>query len=54
MDGETPVSNDYTPQASRFTGKIVKVTVDVKPSGLSATDTKAVDDAVERAAAIED
>jgi len=54
LDGETPVSNDYTPQASRFTGKIVKVTVDAKPAGLSASDTKAVDEAVERAAAIED
>jgi arylsulfatase len=54
IDGETPVSNDYTSQASRFTGKIVKVTVDVKPSGLSAADTKAVGDAVQSAAAIED
>jgi arylsulfatase len=54
MDGETPVSNDYTSDASKFTGKIVKVTIDVKPLGLSAADKKAVDDANRNAAAIED
>jgi arylsulfatase len=30
MDGETAVSKDYVQGANRFTGKIVKVTVDVK------------------------
>jgi arylsulfatase len=50
MDGETAVANDYTPINSRFTGKIMKVTVELKPSGLSGADRKAVEDAVEAAA----
>jgi arylsulfatase A-like enzyme len=54
MDGETAVSNDYTPDRSKFTGKILKVTIDVKPSGLSPADKKAVEDAEENAAAVED
>ena len=54
LDGETAVSNDYTPGASRFTGKILKVTIDVKPVGLSAADTQAVKHAEATAAAIED
>jgi hypothetical protein len=51
MDAETAVSNDYKEGDNKFTGKIVKVTVDVKPSGLSAADQKAVQDAEEEAAA---
>jgi len=54
MDGETAVSNDYKEGDNRFTGRIVKVTVDVKPSGLSAADKKAMEDAEEAAAAAEE
>ena len=43
MDGETAVSNDYKQGDNKFTGKIVKVTIDVKPSQLSPADQKAVD-----------
>lgn len=52
MDGETAVSNDYKQGDNKFTGKIVKVTIDTKPSNLSAADEKAVEDAEEAAAAI--
>jgi arylsulfatase len=45
MDGETAVSNDYRPDNSRFTGRIVKVTIDVKPMTMGAGDKKMVDDA---------
>ena len=48
------VSNDYKQGDNKFTGKIVKVTIDTKPSNLSAADKKAVEDAEEVAAAIED
>jgi arylsulfatase A-like enzyme len=51
MDGETAVSNDYKEGDNKFTGTVVKVTVDVKPSGLSVADQKAVADAEEEAAA---
>jgi hypothetical protein len=51
MDGETAVSNDYKEGDNKFAGKIVKVTIDVKPTGLSAADQKAVEDAEEAAAA---
>jgi len=54
MDGETMVSNDYKQGDNKFTGKIEKVTIETKPSNLSARDKKAVDDAEETAAAIED
>jgi arylsulfatase A-like enzyme len=54
VDGETAVSNDYKQGDNRFTGKILKVTVDVQPSGLSAADEKAVEDAEEAAAVAED
>jgi arylsulfatase len=54
MDGETAVSNDYKEGDNRFTGRIVKVTVDVKPSGLSAADKKAIEDAEAAAAAAEE
>jgi hypothetical protein len=37
-----------------FTGKIFKVTIDTKPSNLSAADKKAVKNAEEVAATIED
>jgi hypothetical protein len=33
MDEGTPVTEDYTPSKSGFTGKILKVKVDVKPMG---------------------
>jgi arylsulfatase len=33
MDEGTPVTEDYTPFNSAFTGKILKVVVDVKPMG---------------------
>ena len=45
LDGETAVSNDYKPGDNQFTGKIVKVTIDVKPAKLSAEDQKKADDA---------
>jgi arylsulfatase len=48
------VSNDYKAGENKFTGKIVKVTIDTKPLNLSATDKKAVEDAEEVAATIED
>ena len=48
------VSNDYQPGENKFTGKIIKVTIDTKPSTLSAADKKTVDDAGEVAATIED
>jgi len=50
LDGETMVSNDYAPGRNAFTGKIVKVTVEVKPVELSASDRKAVDATAEAAA----
>ncbi len=54
MDGETAVSNDYKQGDNKFTGKIFKVTINTKPSGLSAADQKAVEAAEDEAAAIED
>ena len=54
MDAETAVSDDYQQGDNRFTGKIVKVTVDTKPSGLSKADETAVEDADEAAAVSED
>jgi arylsulfatase len=54
MDGETAVSDEYKQGDNRFTGRIVKVTIDVKPAGLSAEDRKAVEDAQDMAAVIED
>ncbi len=54
MDGETAVSNDYKQGDNKFTGKIFKVTIDTKPSNLSAADKKAVEQAEELAATIED
>jgi hypothetical protein len=54
MDNETMVSNDYKPGENKFTGKIMKVTIDTKPSNLSAADKKEVEDAGDVAATIED
>jgi len=54
VDNETMVSNDYKPGENKFTGKIEKVTIDTKPSNLSATDKKTVETAEEVAATIED
>jgi arylsulfatase A-like enzyme len=54
VDNETMVSNDYKPGENKFTGKIIKVTIDTKPSNLSATDKKTVEDAGDVAATIED
>ena len=48
------VSNDYKAGENKFTGKIVKVTIDTKPSNLSAADKKTVEEAQEVAATIED
>jgi len=53
-DDETAVSNDYKQGNNSFTGKIFKVTINTKPSGLSAADKKAVADAEEEADAIVD
>ncbi len=49
-DAETAVSKDYKQGDNKFTGKVVKVVIAVKPSGLSADDQKAVRDANEAAA----
>ena len=53
-DAETAVSNDYKQGDNKFTGKIISVTIDTKPSNLSAADKKAVEDAEAVAAAIEE
>ena len=53
-DAETAVSNDYKQNDNKFTGKIISVTIDTKPSNLSPADKKAVEDAEEVAATIED
>ena len=53
-DAETAVSKDYKPLDNKFTGKIFKVTIDAKPSNLSAKDKKAVADAEEEAEIIVD
>ena len=54
MDGETAVSRDYKPGDNQFTGRIVSVTIDVKPSALSAADQKAVEDAGDAAVIVQD
>ena len=54
VDNETMVSNDYQPGENKFTGKIINVTIDAKPSNLSAADKKTVEDVEEEAAVIED
>jgi arylsulfatase A-like enzyme len=42
LDAETPVSDDYKQGDNAFTGTILKVTIDISPTGLSAADQKAV------------
>ena len=54
VDNETMVSNDYKLEENKFTGKIEKVTIDTKPSNLSAADKKTVESAEDIAATIED
>jgi arylsulfatase len=54
MDNETMVSNDYRQGENKFTGKILKVTIDTKPSNLSPADKKAVKDGEYMAATMED
>jgi len=54
MDSETMVSNDYKPGENKFTGKILKVTIDTKPSILSEADKKTIETAEDIAATIED
>ena len=54
MDNETMVSNDYKPGENRFTGKIIKVTIDTTPSNLSEADKKSVEAAEAVAETIED
>jgi arylsulfatase len=54
VDNETMVSNDYNPGENKFGGRIIKVTIDTKPSNLSAADKKAVEDAEDVAGGIED
>ena len=54
VDNETMVSNDYKAGENKFTGKIVKVTIDTKPSNLSEADKKTVEAAEDIAATIED
>ncbi len=49
MDDATPVTTDYKERDNTFTGKILKVTVDVKPVG---TATKAEADIGQRTAAV--
>ena len=39
------MSNDYPEGNNRFTGKIQNVTIDVKPSQLSAADKKTIEEA---------
>jgi arylsulfatase len=54
MDGETAVSNDYKQGDNRFSGKIFKVTIDLQPSKLSASDEKALEDLGDEVEIIED
>ena len=48
------VSNDYKPGENRFTGKIIKVTIDTTQSNLSEADKKSVEAAEAVAETIED
>ena len=54
LDAETAVSDDYKEGDNKFTGTIVKVTIDISPSGMSAADQKAVADAEDAAFLDED
>jgi hypothetical protein len=44
------VSDDYKEGDNKFTGTILKVTIDVSPTRLSVADQKALDDAEDAAA----
>jgi arylsulfatase len=44
MDNETPVSSEYQERDNKFTGKINKIIVDVKPFHLRAQDQKEIED----------
>jgi hypothetical protein len=54
LDAETAVSDDYKEGDNKFTGTIVKVTIDISPTGLSAADQKALADAEDAALLDED
>jgi arylsulfatase len=54
LDAETAVSDDYKEGDNKFTGTIVKVTIDISPSGLSAADQKALADGEDAALFDED
>ena len=54
VDNETMVSNDYKSGENRFTGKIIKVTIDTTPSNLNEADKKSVEAAEAVAETIED
>jgi arylsulfatase len=46
MDDATPVTTDYKERDNAFTGKILKVTVDVKPIGVAFRETAESDQRV--------
>jgi arylsulfatase len=48
------VSTDYEPGKNRFTGRIVKVTIEVKPMAMGAGDKKLIKDAEAAAEAAEE
>jgi hypothetical protein len=54
VDNETVVSNDYKAGENKFTGKIIRVTIDTRASNLSAADQKAVENAEQIAALMKD
>jgi hypothetical protein len=54
VDNETMVSNDYKAGENKFTGKIIRVTIDTRASNLSAADQKAVENAEQIAALMKD
>ncbi len=54
LDAETAVSEDYKEGDNKFTGMIVKVTIDISPAGLSAADQKAIADGEDSALLDED
>ena len=54
VDGETAVSDEYKEGDNRFTGRIVKVTIDLKPTAMLPADQKTVKDGEHAAAVVED
>jgi hypothetical protein len=54
MDGETAVSRNYKQLDTKFTGRIVRVMIDVNPSQLSPAGAKAAEAVKEAAEIIED